>query len=234
MINSLKKELRVLATPEKAKASAWFFKTGPGQYGEGDKFLGVTVPEQRIIAKKYKDLNLVEIEKLLHSEFHEERLIALFALVGQFQNSEETGRKNIFELYLRNIKWVNNWDLVDSSAHKIIGEYIKNKKTTLLLVLAKSQDLWERRIAIISTFAFLAEGNPRPTYLVADLLLDDREDLIQKAVGWVLREAGKKVSESELESYLQKNYKRLGRTTLRYAIEKFDLEKRKSYLKGVF
>ena len=174
-----------------------------------------------------------DAEKLLQSEIHEERLTALFILVNKFnRKSDQNTQKDIFELYLRNLKHVNNWDLVDSSAHKIIGEYIKDKKITLLLALAKSTDLWERRISIISTFAFIANKDPKPSFLIADILLTDREDLIQKAVGWVLREVGKKFGNELLEEYLRLNYKKMGRTTLRYAIEKFTPEERKKYLEG--
>ena len=231
-LSLLKKKLQKISSQEKAKASSWFFKTGEGQYGFGDKFIGATVPDQREIAKEFKDLSLDDSEQLLQSDIHEERLTALFILVGKFKKASEEERKNIFELYLRNLKHVNNWDLVDSSASQIVGEYVKNKKLTLLLVLAKSESLWEKRISIISTFAFLKDKNAIPTYTIADLLLSDREDLIQKAVGWALRETGKYVSEVKLKEYLKKNYKKMGRTALRYAIEKFPPETRKKYLDG--
>ena len=231
-LSNLKKELRTLATEEKAKASSWFFKTEEGQYGYGDKFLGVTVPEQRKIAKKFFDLTLVDIEKLLESDIHEERLTALFILVGKYEKADEELKKLVFEFYLSHMTRINNWDLVDSSAHKIVGDYIKDKKITLLLSLAKSDAIWNRRIAIVSTFVFLAEKNSKPTYAIADILLADREDLIQKALGWLLREAGKQVSEEELKKYLTKNHTKMGRTTLRYAIEKFDEATRKKYLQG--
>ncbi len=231
-LSDLKKELRNVATEKKAKASSWFFKTGEGQYGYGDKFLGVTVPEQRQIAKKFPDLTLVDIEKLLESAIHEERLTALFILVGKYQKGSEELKKLIFEFYLTHMSRINNWDLVDSSAHKIVGDYIKDKKITLLLSLAKSDVLWERRIAIVSTFAFLSEKNSKPTFAIADILLSDREDLIQKSVGWLLREAGKQVSMKELSDYLTKNYRKMGRTALRYAIERFDGEERKKFLRG--
>lgn len=233
-LKKLKQELEGLSTPEKKKASEWFFKTGKGQYGYGDKFIGVTVPQQRKIAKKYKDINLTQLETLMSSKVHEERLTSLFILVLKFEVSKDLERENLFRFYIENIKQVNNWDLVDSSAHKIVGEFLLDKKITLLLVLAKSESLWARRIAIISTFAFLAKGNSKPTYAIADLLLSDNEDLIQKAVGWALREAGKRVSEQELEIYLRQNYKRLGRTALRYAIEHFPQKKRQAILKGDF
>jgi 3-methyladenine DNA glycosylase AlkD len=231
-LNYLRQQLQEVSSEKKAKASSWFFKTGEGQYGHGDKFIGVTVPEQRKIAKKFPDLTLVDLEKLLESDIHEERLTALFILVGKYQKANEELKKLIFEFYLTHMSGVNNWDLVDSSAHKIIGDYIKDKKITLLLSLAKSKVLWERRVAIVATFAFLALKNSKPTYAIADILLSDREDLIQKAVGWLLREAGKQVSEEELKAYLIKNYKNMGRTALRYAIEKFDDVERKRFLDG--
>ncbi len=231
-LDLLRKELHSLGTEKKAKASTWFFKTKEGQYGFGDKFIGVTVPEQRVIAKKYKDLDLYNLEILLSSDIHEERLTALLILVGQFQKADELRREELFKFYIMHLKGVNNWDLVDSSADKIIGEYLLDKKITLLLSFAKSESLWERRIGIVATFAFLKNNNAKPTYLISDLLLSDRDDLIQKAVGWMLRESGKKVSEKGLEEYLKKNYKRMGRTTLRYAIERFDEDKRKEYLSG--
>lgn len=230
----IQKALRLHASPEKAKASAWFFKTGKGQYGYGDNFLGVTVPEQRAIARRFKNLSLQDIQTLLTSEFHEERLTALFILVRQFDEGDSEMQKKLFEFYLSHLKYINNWDLVDSSAHKIVGRYLLDKKITLLLSMAKSKNLWERRIAIISTFAFLANNNSGPSYQIADILLLDREDLIQKAVGWVLREAGKKTGEKELLEYLKLRYKELGRTALRYAIERFPKEKRLLYLAGVF
>lgn len=231
-VENIKKELRKIASPEKAKASSWFFKTGLGEYGFGDKFIGVTVPDQRKIAKQFSNIEYSDIKTLLDSEIHEERLTALFILVRRFEKADSLERERIFNFYMLNIKRVNNWDLVDSSAHKIIGEFIKDKKITLLLDLAKSENLWKRRIAIISTFAFLSMGDSKPTYVVADLLLSDREDLIQKAVGWVLREAGKKVSEEELKNYLKANYKKMGRTALRYSIEKFSPQARLEYLAG--
>lgn len=232
-VGQLKKDLRTISSPEKAKESSRFFKTQKGQYGFGDKFLGVTMPMQRAIAKKFKDLGFEEIEILLGSEFHEERSVALIILVQQYIHGDDNAKKNIFDFYIKHIKSVNNWDLVDGSASNIIGNYILDKKITLLLAYAKNQDLWIRRIAIIATFAFTYNGNSKPTFLVADLLLDDREDLIQKAVGWMLRETGKRISKDELEAYLKPRYKKMGRTALRYAIEHFDTVKRKKYLQGV-
>lgn len=233
-LESIKKELRNASSPEKKKASEWFFKTGKGEYGYGDQFIGVTVPEQRKIAAKYKDIEMNELKELLQSKIHEERLTALLILVGKYEKSIGVEKENLFRFYISNLKFVNNWDLVDSSAHKIVGDFLLDKKITLLLAMAKSESLWERRVAIISTFAFLDQKNSKPTHAVADLLLLDREDLIQKAVGWALREVGKKVSVKELEEYLKNNYAKLGRTTLRYAIEKFDKDKRQAFISGNF
>lgn len=246
MITQLRKDLRLVATPKKAETSAWFFKTGKGQYGYGDKFLGVTLPEQRIIAKKYADLKLPDIELLLQSEFHEERMTGLIILVNKYLNvlkkrkskkedkrELELKRQLYFEFYISHTKYINNWDLVDATAHFIVGNHLLDKKITLLLSLAKSESLWERRIAVVATFAFINSGDSTATFRIADILLEDREDLIQKAVGWMLREVGKRISEKELEEYLATHYKKMGRTALRYAIERFDEKTRKKYLLGV-
>ncbi len=241
MIINLQQELRKVATPKKAKANAWFFKTGKGQYGYGDKFLGVTVPEQRVIAQKYKDLSLDEIKKLLQSEFHEERLVALFILVSKFEKGNDKEKEVIYKFYLANTKCINNWDLVDSSAHKIVGEYLINRDRNILYKLVKSDNLWERRIAIISTAAFIGNREFKDTFQIADLLLNDPStgsgqvhDLIQKAVGWMLREVGKRVSKEELEKYLLTRYKTMPRTMLRYSIEHFPPDTRQKYLRGQF
>jgi len=241
-LSELQKDLRKVASSEKAKKSEWFFKTGEGQYGYGDKFIGVTMPEQRVIAKKYLDLNLSDLEKLLKSKIHEERSVALIILVRQFEKEEKIAtssspprndrREQIFEFYLSHSRYVNNWDLVDGSASQIVGTYLLDKKITLLLMYAKSEDLWRKRIAIIATFAFIHQKNPKPTFQVADLLLDDSTDLIQKAVGWMLREVGKRIGQEIEEGYLKTRYKKMGRTALRYAIEHFDREKRQKYLTG--
>lgn len=239
-LSDVRLELKNKSSNEKAEKCERFFKTGKGQYGHGDKFLGITVPECRKIAKKFTDLSLEEVEKLLSSKFHEERLIALLILVGRFESAakikdrpeRKKATKEIFDFYVTHTRHVNNWDLVDLSAHKIAGTYLLDKKITLLILFAKSNRLWERRIAIISTMAFIIKGDEKPTFLVADLLLDDREDLIQKATGWMLREVGKRISEEKLEEYLKARYKKMGRTALRYAIERFLGNKRQKYLSG--
>lgn len=233
MLNKLKKELLSHASHEKAKILPRFFKAGPGEYAEGDKFIGVTVPDCRKVAKKHESLSLSEIKKHLSSGVHEERLVALLILVEQFQAGNETARRKIHDFYLKNTKYINNWDLVDLSADKIVGEYIAEKSEIILKKLAKSKNLWERRIAIISTFNFIKKGNFKDTLEIAEILLNDKHDLIHKACGWMLREVGKR-SVSVLESFLKRHYKKIPRTTLRYAIERFDKEKRESYLRGRF
>lgn len=235
MLEELQKGLRNLATPERAEASAWFFKTGPGQYAEGDKFLGVTVPNQRKVAKKYKDLPLAEIEKLIVSSWHEERLTGLFILVGAYQKGDEHMRKQIFEFYISHTRFINNWDLVDSSAGYIVGPQLENspKKMNVLTNFAKSGLLWERRIAMLSTFYYIMNGKPEEAIIIAEILLNDEHDLIQKAVGWMLREIGKRVDRQLLVDFLKPRYKTMPRTTLRYAIEHFDQPTRQKYLKGL-
>lgn len=233
MIDKIREELHKFANPDKAVFLQRFFKTGEGQYGFGDKFLGISVPNQRKIASKFKDISLPDIEKLLNSKVHEERLVSLFILVDKFKKGNERAREEVFNFYLSKTKNINNWDLVDSSAHKIVGEYLlKNKNEELLKKLAKSKSLWERRIAMIATYQFIINGNSKTTYEIANLLLNDRHDLIQKAVGWMLREAGKRVSEQELQEFLRTRYKKMPRTALRYAIERFPQEVRLKYLKG--
>lgn len=266
VLRQLRNEIKILSSPEKAKSSEWFFKTGKGQYGEGDVFIGLTVPEQRKIAREFNTLQLSGIEALLQSKIHEERLIALFILVSQFTKEKDLHKRHeLFEFYLLHKKYVNNWDLVDASAHKIVGEYLVQQirhsgkqpplqnlymsvgesnykkdagplqhkdKRKILYQLAQSESIWNRRIAIISTAAFIARGSSQETFEIANILLHDKEDLIQKAVGWMLREVGKRISKEELKVYLQKRYKEMPRTMLRYAIEHFHENARKAYLKG--
>lgn len=223
---NIKKDIQKLANPEKAEILQRFFKTGPGQYGEGDIFLGITVPEQRKVAKKYSDLRLDELQELLNSKIHEHRLVAILILNEQFKNN----KKQIFDFYLKNTKNINNWDLVDLSAHKIIGEYLIDKDRKTLYKLANSKNLWEKRISIISTFAYIKNKEFGDALKIAEILLHDKHDLIHKAVGWVLREIGKKDQKVE-EEFLKKHYKQMPRTMLRYSIEKFKEEKRKFYMK---
>lgn len=229
---SLRTTLHALGSPEKAKTSAWFFKTGPGQYGEGDVFIGVTVPEQRKVAQRYKDLPLADAEQLLLSPIHEERLVALIILVGQFIQGEEAIREVICDFYLAHTDRVNSWDLVDSSAEYIVGAWLQDKDKTVLTTLAQSESIWERRIAMLATFHGIKQGDPTEALKIAELLLHDKHDLIQKAVGWMLREIGKRCSREAEEAFLLKHYKNMPRTTLRYAIEHFPKERREDYLKG--
>lgn len=233
-LENLRKEIKNHLNLERAEHSKKFFKTGKGQYGEGDVFLGLSVSQCRGIAKKYRNLSLEEIKNLLKSKIHEERLIALLILVWKYQN-EQRG-KEIFDFYLNNTEFVNNWDLVDLSADKIVGEFLRTFDCRemyfpLLTNLAKSKNLWARRVAIVSTFAFIKRNEFKPTLEISEILLKDKHDLIHKAVGWMLREVGKK-DEKVLENFLRKNYKNIPRTTLRYAIERFPEEKRKKILKG--
>ena len=230
MLKHLQNELRKLANPQKAKFLAGYFKTGKGEYAEGDIFLGITVPEQRKIAIRYKTLDLREIQQLLNSKIHEERLVALLILVEQYKKANDLIKKKIFDFYLKNSKKINNWDLVDLSAEKILGEYLLDKDKSIIYKLVKSKNIWERRIAVLTTFQFIKNRQYEATLRVAKLLLRDKHDLIQKAVGWMLREIGKRDLKVE-EEFLKNYYKMMPRTMLRYAIEKFDKNKRDFYLK---
>lgn len=231
MLHNLIKELQEKANSEQAKILQRFFKTGKGEYGEGDVFLGVKVPEQRKIAKKYCGLSLCKIQELLESKIHEYRLIAVIILGGKYKKANEREKENIFNFYLNNTKNINNWDLVDLSAPYIVGDFLFNKDKKVLYKLVQSENLWEKRIAIISTFAFIRKEEFEDCLAISELLLNDEHDLIHKAVGWMLREIGKRDLEVE-EEFLKQHYKDMPRTMLRYAIEKFEEEKRKSYLKG--
>jgi 3-methyladenine DNA glycosylase AlkD len=237
MYENVKKDLRKVASKEKAKVLAGFFKTGKGEYGEGDIFLGVTVPKSRIIAKKYADLSLAEIKKLLSSEIHEERLTALLILVLQYQKGGADAREKVFEFYVKNIRQVNNWDLVDLSAPRILGTHLfrcTKKMRAILTELSQSSNLWDRRVAILATFYFIKQGEFAPSIDIAKRLLNDKHDLIHKAIGWMLREVGKR-DFATLETFLLEkgHYKKMPRTMLRYAIERFPEQKRKKYLLGV-
>jgi 3-methyladenine DNA glycosylase AlkD len=230
MLKSLRKDFKKLENKEKGKLLQRFFKTGIGEYGEGDIFAGLTVPQSRVLATKYKDLSFSDITTLLKSKIHEERLIALLILVHNFEKNPPEKRR-IYEFYLKNTKYINNWDLVDLSSHEIIGGYLLDRQKDILLKLAKSNNLWEKRIAMISTFAFIREKKFDASLKIASILINDREDLIQKALGWMLREIGKRDLTVELE-FLKKYYKQMGRTALRYSIEKFPEKLRQKYLLG--
>ena len=208
-----------------------FFKTGKGEYGEGDIFAGIKVPVSRKIANQFKDLGFTDLQKIIKSKIHEERLITLFILVAKYKKADEGEKEKIFNFYIKNIRYVNNWDLVDLSAEKIIGAYLTDKDKRLLFDLVNSNSIWERRIAIMSTFHFIKANQFAATLKISELLLKDKHDLIHKAVGWMLREIGKRDIQAE-EIFLQKYYKKMPRTMLRYAIEKFPETKRLDYLKG--
>ena len=230
-ITELKSKIKSLADKKVAETMQWFFKTGKGDYGEGDVFIGLKVPVQRKLAKEFKDLSLTEIKELLTSIVHEERLISLIILIDKYQKADEKGKYEIFNFYLKNRKGINNWDLVDISAPKIIGKHLLEKDKSILFKFALSKNLWERRIAILSTWEFIKNNNYKPTLQIAGILLKDKHDLIHKAVGWMLREIGKKEIAVE-EKFLKSCYKKMPRTMLRYAIEKFPETKRKKYLQG--
>jgi 3-methyladenine DNA glycosylase AlkD len=224
-----RKELRKYANKDKAKALMRFFKTGPGEYAEGDIFLGVMVPFTREVVKKFQGLPFSDVIKLLRSKIHEERLLALFILVGQFNKADNQAKERIYKAYLANTKFVNNWDLVDLSAPQIVGGFLIDQDRQVLYKLAKSPLLWERRIAVLATFAFIKSGDFDDVFAIAKLLLGDKEDLIHKACGWMLREAGKRDVAAE-EKFLRKHCKVMPRTMLRYAIERFPQAKRRIFL----
>jgi 3-methyladenine DNA glycosylase AlkD len=223
--------LRLLADPKRAATSAWFFKTGRDEYGAGDRFLGIRVPAQRSVARSFRGLSLHETVKLLHSPVHEDRFTALEILVAQYEAGEAAQRERIFRTYLRHTDRINNWDLVDTSARYIVGEHLRERSRKRLYRLARSANLWERRIAIVSTQAWLAEGDTEDAYAIAQLLLEDEHDLIHKAVGWTLREAGRH-SRSRLLAFVKQHYARMPRTMLRYAIEHLPAARRKRILAG--
>lgn len=230
MLSKLRREAKRLGNKEKAKVMAGFFKTGEGEYGYGDIFLGLSVPQCRVLAIKYKDLYFADIGELLRSEIHEERLIALLILVHQFAK-EEMLQRRIYEFYLKHTKFINNWDLVDLSSDKIVGGYLIDKPKTVLYKLAKSSNLWERRIAMVSSYNFIKNNSFEDALGIAEVLITDENDLIQKAVGWMLREVGNRNFSAE-QNFLKKHYKIMGRTALRYAIEKFPESTRQKYLAG--
>lgn len=244
MYQKILKEIESNRNSEKAKILARFFKTGKGQYGEEDLFLGIVVPISRKIAKKYTDISFTEVEKLIKNKYHEVRLVALLILVSKYQYLSRQGQaenlveqERIVDFYLKHTKYINNWDLVDLSAHYILGDYLyqrtaqkKDSRKTILLKLAKSKNLWERRIAIISTFAFLYNGESKWTIEIVKILMKDKHDLIHKACGWMIREVGKKVSEEKLVSFLNLYSSKMPRTMLRYAIERLNISKKRYYM----
>ena len=230
-VANIKNEMRKLANKKIAEHSQRFFKTGKGQYGEGDIFLGIRAPVLRKIAKKFRRISLAEVSKLLESKFHEERLLSILMLVNLFKSGDEDDQKLIYELYLDKTKFINNWDIVDISAGNIVGAFLFEKDKAPLYRLVFSENLWERRIAIVATFYFIKNDEFDDTLKIAEILFTDKEDLIHKAVGWMLREVGKRVIEIE-EEFLEGHYLKMPRTMLRYAIERFPETRRKMYLKG--
>ena len=222
-------KLKSLASPDVAASSARFFKTGPGEYGEGDTFIGVRVPMLRKLAKDYRDLQLSEIESLVQSPVHEERMLALLVLVQSLTKCNNNHRKTAYDFYLKNTRHINNWDLVDTSAPSIVGGYLRDKPRKPLIRLAKSPSLWERRIAVVATQHFIRLDEFDDTLAISRLLLNDGEDLIHKASGWMLREVGER-DEQALVAFLNEHAAVMPRTMLRYAIEHFQLERRQAYL----
>ena len=223
--------LRAVADPEKAAFYPRFFRTGPGEYGEGDRFIGVTVPKQRRIARRCRSLPLRSIRALLGDPFHECRLTALFVMVDRYSRTDGAERQAIVDLYLDNLDSVNNWDLVDASAHKILGAHLADEDRGLLYDLAASGELWRQRISIIATHDYIQAGDFEDTLALADRLLDHPHDLIHKAVGWMIREVGKK-DRNVMEEFLGPRYPSMPRTMLRYAVEKLPEARRRAYLEG--
>ena len=229
-ITAIKQDLRSSANPDKIKILSGFFKTGKGQYGEGDIFIGVTVPEIRKIAKKHSDTPVNELEALLKEPVHEHRMFALLCMIEQFKEASEDKKQQLFQSYLKHTKYINNWDLVDLSAAQIVGEWIENKEHGILHQLAGSNILWEQRISIVATWKWIRNGKFDDTIAIAEKLLYHEHDLIRKAVGWMLREVGKK-DKRTLTKFLDKYHTTMPRTTLRYAIEKFSPEEKLLYMK---
>jgi 3-methyladenine DNA glycosylase AlkD len=222
-------KLRSCASPAKARILKTFFKTGPEQYGAGDIFIGVKVPEIRAVSEMFKDLDVRSILELLHAPIHEERLLALLILIHQYNAGTLSVKRTIVKLYLKNTPYINNWDLVDLTAPRLIGDWLKDKDRTLLDRLARSKHLWERRIAIVATHAFIRDREYNDTLRIADILLHDKEDLIHKATGWMLRETGKR-DVQVLKDFLRSRHRLMPRTMLRYAIERFPEKERQGYL----
>ncbi len=238
-LSKLKSDLKKLSNPEKAKNYQWFFKTGKGEYGEGDKFIGLTMPQIRSVIKNYTDLSLVDIQELLNSKIHEFRMAGVLILVKKYKQSTDNNQQSIiYKFYLKNTKNINNWDLVDLSAPNIVGEYLLDKDPStssgpdgrkILYKLAQSKNLWEKRIAIISTLIFIKNNQFDDTIKISKMLLNDKHDLIHKAVGWMLREVGKR-DKKTLIKFLDKHAGQMPRVMLRYSIEKFEEKERKYYL----
>lgn len=231
MIAHVRRELKRAASPKKKKILQGFFKTGPGQYGEGDVFIGVTVPECRKTALACTPMSRGDIQTLLYSEVHEERLVGLLILVERFKHGRRTDRKSIFDFYLKHAERVNNWDLVDLTADKIAGAFLLDRSKAPLYRLVRASNLWERRIGVVATLHFIRAGHFDDTLALVEILMSDSHDLMHKACGWMLREVGKR-DETVLESFLTKHCRRMPRTMLRYAIERLSAGKKRLYMKG--
>jgi len=231
MIKDIKEEFKKFSNQQHAARLQKYFKTGKGEYGEGDIFLGLRVPATRKIAKKYRAMPINEVSVFLKSQFHEERLFALFVLIGLFRKADEYNQEKIYTLYLKNTNYINNWDLVDVTTPKIVGEHLLDKPRDILYQFAKSDNLWKQRIAVLATFTFIKHGDFQDTLKIAQILLHHPHDLIHKAVGWILREIGKQNQTVE-EKFLRQYYHTMPRTMLRYAIERFPETLRQKYLKG--
>ncbi len=231
--SQIQKTIRALADPERVKKSMRFFKTGKGEYGENDKFLGISNPVLRAQAAKLDDTSLEQTLVLLMSPYHEERLLALFMMVRRFGKADELEQETIYKKYMANLKYINNWDLVDSSAYQIVGRYLFKRDRSALYKLARSPSMWARRIAIVSTYYFIKNHDYKDVLALSKILINDKEDLIHKAVGWMLREAGNRDRATET-GFLKKFYVDMPRTMLRYAIEKYPETERQKFLKGLF
>jgi 3-methyladenine DNA glycosylase AlkD len=227
----LRETLRSLGNPKIAQHSQRFFKTGKGEYGEGDRFLGIRVPVLRQQARHYRNMPIKQLLQILRSAYHEERLCALLIMVLKYQRGSEAEKEEIYQHYLNNTRYINNWDLVDTSAHHIVGVHLQQSERNVLYRLARSESLWERRIAIIATFNFIKKQQYEDTLKISLELLHDPHDLIHKAVGWMLREVGNRDRLTE-QAFLDQHYQTMPRTMLRYAIEKFPEKQRKAYLEG--
>ena len=228
--SAVRRALRARAHPDRVAGVTRFFKCGPGEYGEGDTFIGVTVPAQRAVARQFRDLPLEESDKLLVSPIHEERSTALFILVGQFNRGDDQTRGQIFKLYMRRLRFINNWDLVDSSAAPIVGGWLEDKPRGLLDRLARSKHLWSRRVAMIATFHYIYRRDHRDAIRIATILVNDTHDLIHKAVGWMLREVDKRASPQALTAFLHRHAATMPRTMLRYAIERLPATERRLWM----
>ena len=227
-----REEIRALANKEIAQHSLRFFKTDKGEYGHGDLFLGVRAPKIRLIAKKHIDISITDMKTLIQSKYHEERFLGLIILVNKYAKTKDKKNRNqLYKIYVSSFKYINNWNLVDVTCPHVTGKHLIDKDRTILYKWAKSEDLWTKRIAMVSTFSFIRKNDLEDTFKIAEILLHDEHDLIHKAVGWMLREAGKRDIKKE-ETFLKKYYKTMPRTMLRYSIEKFPETKRQKYLKG--